>query len=128
MLEPQGIRIELHKLSAIPPIQLDIVKLNQLFTNLINNARDAILPNSGLIVLTLDCDGSDIIVTVKDTGCGIAPESLPSIFELFFTGKKDGTGLGLPICKEIVLAHDGLISASSVPGEGTEFEMHFPIT
>lgn len=128
LLEPQGVRVELHKASAIPPIQLDVVRLNQLFNNIINNSREAILPNSGLITFTLSCDGSDIIIKICDTGCGIAAESLPNLFEPFMTTKKDGTGLGLAICKEIMFAHDGSISVMSVPDEGTEFELHFPIT
>ena len=53
---------------------------------------------------------------------------LPTLFDLFVTHKKNGTGLGLAICKEIVTAHDGTISVSSVPGEGSTFTVVFPFS
>ena len=55
-------------------------------------------------------------------------EDLPTLFDLFVTHKKNGTGLGLAICKEIVTAHDGTISVSSVPGEGSTFTVVFPFS
>ena len=58
----------------------------------------------------------------------MAPEDLPTLFDLFVTHKKNGTGLGLAICKEIVTAHDGTISVSSVPGEGSTFTVVFPFS
>lgn len=73
------------------------------------------------------CFGGDFLtIRVQDTGCGIPAEDLPTLFDLFVTHKKNGTGLGLAICKEIVTAHDGTISVSSVPGEGSTFTVVFP--
>ena len=60
-------------------------------------------------------------IQIRDTGSGIAPESLPHLFEPFFTTKKSGTGLGLAICHRVVLEHGGEITAQSEPGQGATF-------
>ena len=74
----------------------------------------------------LDC----IEIVVQDTGCGIPGKNLSQLFKPFFTTKDvgQGTGLGLAICKEIVTTHDGTISVSSVPGEGSTFTVVFPFS
>lgn len=128
LLSKDHIDIELQKESAIPRIKLDPVKLSQLFYNLIRNAAEAILPNEGRITINLFCDGNQIDVKISDNGCGISQDQMDSIFHPFVTYKKDGTGLGLAICDEIMKAHKGSISVFSVPGEGTEFTLHFPIS
>src|SRR6185503_17780963 len=65
-------------------------------------------------------------VTVSDTGRGIEPEKLPHVFEPYVTTKPGGTGLGLAIVRQTVLAHDGRVEASSVPGSGTSIRMVLP--
>jgi len=77
--------------------------------------------------------GRDIIVAVRDRGCGIASEHLPRLFERFYrvdrarSRKLGGTGLGLAIVKHIVQAHRGRITVESTPGEGSVFSIHLPI-
>src|SRR5262249_13111385 len=78
-------------------------------------------------------EGADIVVAVRDRGCGIAAEHLPRLFERFYrvdrarSRKLGGTGLGLAIVKHIVQAHHGRTTVESTPGEGSVFSIHLPI-
>lgn len=103
-------------------------KLQQVFTNLLLNARDAI-PDGGRIKLSTgrDDDG-EINVEVSDTGIGIAPENVAKIYDPFFTtkGVGRGTGLGLAVSYGIVQEHAGHISVESTPGKGTAFRITLP--
>lgn len=128
ILKEDGIDIVVRKLTAVPKIQLDPVKINQLFNNLVRNSVEAILPGPGKISLEIACDGNDVIVDVRDTGDGITQEQMKDIFQPFVTYKRDGTGLGLAICDEIVRAHGGEISILSIPDGGTQFTILFPIS
>ena len=110
---------------SLPPMAGDALKLRQIFFNLLNNAMDA-MPQGGTVTLKLFCQGARIHLTVADTGEGIPPEKLDSIFQPFVTSKKSGTGLGLPIVRRITEAHGGHVSAASPPGEGACFHLTFP--
>ena len=66
-------------------------------------------------------------VEVKDTGAGIAPEDLPRIFDLYFTTKSDGTGVGLAVAQQIVAAHGGTIEVASAPQRGTTMTVRLPL-
>ncbi|HYP00622.1 MAG TPA: ATP-binding protein [Pyrinomonadaceae bacterium] len=103
-------------------------KLQQVFTNLILNARDAI-PNGGQITLSTSTeDGETVSVLVADTGIGIAPENVARIYDPFFTtkGVGRGTGLGLAVSYGIVQEHSGHITVQSAPGRGTTFRITLP--
>lgn len=128
VLKKDHIDLVLQKESAIPRIKLDPIKMNQLFTNLIRNAAEAITPHEGKITINMFCDGNNVDIKISDNGCGITQEQMNTIFHPFVTYKKDGNGLGLAICEEIMKAHNGTISVISVPEEGTEFTLHFPIS
>jgi len=67
------------------------------------------------------------VVRIRDNGKGISRESLPRIFKPFFTTRKEGTGLGLPLARGIVESHKGRIEVTSEPGRGTQFEVWLPI-
>jgi PAS domain S-box-containing protein len=111
-----------------PKVYGDGGKLQQVFTNLIMNARDAMF-EGGTITLTTDTsDDSQIAVEVHDTGTGIEPENLKKVFDPFFTtkGVGNGTGLGLAVSYGIVQDHGGSIDARSEKGEGTTFRLVFP--
>ncbi len=107
----------------------DFHQVQQCFLNLFFNAIEA-MPNGGLLSIGVDTDPSsgNVIVEVRDTGCGIAEEHLGHIFDPFFTTKEtgQGTGLGLSIAHGIVKAHQGDILVDSRPGEGTTFVLFFP--
>ncbi len=98
-------------------------------SNLLDNAV-TYTERAGLITLSASAANGIVTLTVTDTGCGIAPEHVPRIFEKFFRvpGQRHaaGTGLGLAIVQEIVTAHDGTITCSSQPGVGTTFRISLP--
>ncbi len=119
-------------------VEIDPTQLQQVLLNLAANARDA-MPHGGELHLTLSSASlparvadeqprSLILLRVRDTGAGIAPESLPRIFEPFFTTKeaKLGTGLGLASVAEIVRRAGGEVSAKSRPGQGATFDIQLP--
>jgi signal transduction histidine kinase len=93
--------------------------------NLLSNAIEACSSESE-IVLSIKSGKKGTEIAVKDTGEGMPPGMQYRIFDLFFTSKTTGTGLGLPIVKKIVDAHEGTIDVSSKPGRGTEFTISFP--
>jgi PAS domain S-box-containing protein len=121
----------------------DQTQLEEVFLNLIINARDAMKPKGGTLTITacnvaIDesfCtahamavlpDGDYVQIVVADTGCGLAPEAKDHLFEPFFTTKPDGTGLGLSIVWRVVHDHNGTITVASQPGSGTTFTLYLP--
>lgn len=110
--------------NKLPAISANINHLQQVFLNLLNNAMDA-MPDGGNITITSGYieDDKAIQIAIKDTGAGIKKEDLKRIFDYFFTTKEPGkgTGLGLPICRQIVIDHGGTIDVQSEPGKGAIF-------
>lgn len=132
LLEPQfrQSRVEIVRECAdgLPRVQGNAGKLQQVFTNLLLNARDAI-PDGGRITLRTSTDERDLVnVEVLDTGIGIAPENVARIYDPFFTtkGVGRGTGLGLAVSYGIVQEHSGHIAVESAPGRGTTFRITIP--
>jgi len=93
-------------------------RLGQVLLNLGKNAIQA-MPDSGLLRMTAEASGKQVIIKTIDNGCGISQEDMPGIFEPFFTTKAKGSGLGLALCKKIVEEHGGIIEVQSVVGAGT---------
>lgn len=132
LLEPQlrksSIQIVKDYASDLPAIYGSSGKLQQVFTNLILNARDAMF-ESGTIMLKTYADDEDVVVVeVSDDGEGIPAENLKKVFDPFFTtkGVGNGTGLGLAVSYGIIQEHSGTIEARSTEGEGTTFQLVFP--
>ena len=132
LLEPQlrksNVEIVKEYADKIPSITGSGGKLQQVFTNLILNARDAMNMGGTITLMTSsDIDGS-VIVEVSDTGEGIPAENLKKVFDPFFTTKEvgNGTGLGLAVSYGIVQEHAGSIEAQSTPGRGTTFRITLP--
>ena len=117
------------RLDTVPPVYGDGVRLAQVFDNLFTNAVKY-APGAPVVILLNQVD-DNAVVSFIDHGPGIPKESLPLIFERFYRvrGEKTitGTGLGLYICKQIILAHRGKIWAESTPGQGTTFFIELPI-
>jgi heavy metal sensor kinase len=109
----------------------DGVRLRQVFYNLLDNAIKY-TPAGGTVDIQIEATPRAAVVTVRDTGIGIAPEHLPHVFERFYRVDKarsraeGGTGLGLSIARSIVVAHGGEIELASVPGEGTTCTVTLP--
>jgi signal transduction histidine kinase len=122
-------------LDAAPLVWADASQLRQLLINLISNAVDAIGDRQGTITVSLS-EARPVALrgqlcaqlSIRDTGCGMDEETLERIFEPFFTTKDvdKGTGLGLSVVHGIVAAHGGRIEATSVPGQGTRFNVLLP--
>jgi PAS domain S-box-containing protein len=111
----------------LPPVRGNENRLQQVFFNLILNARDA-MPAGGWLTVSTECDGDTVIVQVKDTGTGIRKEDIKRIYDPFFTTKGigRGTGLGLSVSYGIVQEHGGAIFVDSAPGKGTTFQVALP--
>ncbi|HEY4240544.1 MAG TPA: ATP-binding protein [Kofleriaceae bacterium] len=111
-------------------VTVNRTRIEQILVNLIVNAVDAIGDLRGSIMVTVGAanDGTRVVCTVRDTGSGIAPEHLEKIFQPFFTTKPEdrGTGLGLPVAREIVQSYGGSLEVVSVQGEGTAFTFDLP--
>jgi signal transduction histidine kinase len=102
-------------------------RLQQVFMNLLTNA--AKFTKTGSVRMRLGRDGGEFEVEISDTGCGIAAEDLERIFDKFErvgTGAEEGSGLGLPIARDIVQLHEGRIWAESTPGAGSRFIVRLP--
>ncbi len=106
-------------------IWCDHDRITQVLVNLITNAVQAI-EDSGQVTLHIDNTGAGTTIEVADDGAGMPPTHRYRIFDIFFTTKATGTGLGLPICRKIVEAHDGAIDVNSKPGRGTTFTIFLP--
>lgn len=123
--ETKGVAFQKNFHSGVPPLSLDENRIKQVLNNVITNAVQASSRGDNVRVKTQRI-GEDSIVEVTDSGCGIPEEDREKIFEPFFSTKKEGTGLGLPIVKKIVEAHGGSISLSSNPERGVTFSGRLP--
>ncbi len=124
----EKIAIELSLADDLPCVIGHESYLQQVFLNLMINARDA-MPNGGTISIATILDGRMIKVQFADTGMGIEKKNLENIFKPFFTTKEagKGTGLGLSICSKIVAQHHGEIKVESEVGKGTTFHISLPV-
>lgn len=133
LAEHAGVTIEIR----MPPdplvLAVDQSRMRQLALNLIENAVKY-TPRGGQVSVELGASDGRVLLTVADSGIGIAPGDLPHIFDRFWradsartrTGERPGTGLGLAICKWIAEAHGGTIEVQSRPGRGTTFTVALP--
>jgi CheY-like chemotaxis protein/anti-sigma regulatory factor (Ser/Thr protein kinase) len=131
LFEQKGLRLIRELDADLPGVTGDRDRLVQVVINLISNAVK--FTESGSVTCRAARRGGEIVVSVSDTGVGIAPSDQPKVFERFkqvgdtLTDKPKGTGLGLPICREIVEHHGGRIWVESAPGNGSTFLFALPI-
>ena len=123
-------KIEVIKTLAPDVKQVDgnRVQLQQVFTNIIINAQQA-MPEGGQLFISTRNENGNVAIEFKDTGCGIPEKYKDRIFEPFFTTKMDwkGTGLGLSICYDIIKNHSGNIAVDSQLGKGAVFTIILPV-
>jgi two-component system C4-dicarboxylate transport sensor histidine kinase DctB len=128
-LRLQQVELSIHMADRKAEVWGDRLQIEQVLVNLLTNACDA-LNDAAVkrIMITAEADEDWELVTVTDTGHGIAPQTLPHIFDPFFTTKEvgRGTGLGLSIVYGIIQDHGGQITAQSTPGKGTQIQLRFP--
>ncbi len=125
-----GVRVRSHLDAGVPDVIGDRDRLVQVLINLLSNAVK--FTAEGEVVVRLFLDAGEVLVSVRDTGVGIAPEDHEAVFEQFrqagdtLTEKPQGTGLGLPICRQIVAHHGGRLWLESVLGQGSTFTVALP--
>jgi signal transduction histidine kinase len=113
---PAGIQIERDVAPSLPKVNLDRDQMLQVLLNLASNALEAMGSAGGVLRVTARSEGSEVAFSLSDTGPGISPQNLSSIFEPYFTTKEGGTGLGLAIVNRIVSEHGGRIDVDSKEG------------
>ena len=124
--ERNKVKIEVDAPATVPPVNGDASMLRQAFLNLAINACQA-MPNGGTLHLSAaPVTGNRVEVRFDDTGVGIPAEHLEKIFDLYFTTKDHGTGIGLSMVYRIIQLHDGDIEVESTQGRGTTFRMLLP--
>ena len=128
-LDRRNIRLIYTAASSLPPIHADVRLLEQVLTNLVDNALQA-MPAGGQLMVDLGTarrpTGVVVEARIGDTGPGISEENRRRIFDPYFTTKADGNGLGLAICKRLITVHHGAIAVESFPGTGTIFTITLP--
>ena len=125
--ENSGVSIQKHYQENLPAVSGNSNYLQQVFLNLLINARDA-MTEGGAITIATALTGYFVSIKISDTGPGIDREIQEKIFKPFFTTKGEkGTGLGLAVCSKIVAQHKGEIRIDSEPGKGTTFTIFLPV-
>jgi len=121
------IRLDVHAAPDLPLIEVDPLRIREVLTNLISNAMRH-TPERGRVSVNASANAKSIVVSVADTGAGIAAADLPKIFDRFYKGAGSrGSGLGLTIARNLIVAHGGEIRATSEPGTGTTIVFTLPV-
>ena len=114
---------------SLPKVMADRIQLQQVFLNLMLNGIEAIkdLGTSGeLTIKSQQHEGSQLLVSIGDTGVGLQPGEVAKVFDAFYTTKNQGTGMGLPISRSIIESHGGRLWAAPNSGRGTVFQFILP--
>jgi signal transduction histidine kinase len=126
-----GVLLKIELTPALPEILGDRVQLQQVIINLLMNGIEAMVPITDrpgeLLIRSGRDDTGHLILSVTDNGIGISAENANRLFNAFFTTKSSGLGMGLSICRSIVEAHGGRMSASSNEGPGATFQLVLPL-
>lgn len=131
--KPKEITLGKDFLADLPLIEADASRLRQVFSNLASNAYDALserIPGGDTnpeLLISTKVKNDLVEIVFQDNGCGITKENLEKVFDPLFTTKSKGTGLGLPVCKSILTAHQGNLKVESEINKGTTFIVELPI-
>ncbi len=104
-------------------VKMDPVHLKQVLWNLLLNAAEAIENRGEIYIRIFHPKGDYAVIEIEDTGCGMAPEQIQSIFDPFYTTKPNGTGLGLSIVHSVLKSYDSRLDVESEPGEGSKMSL-----
>ncbi len=122
----QGVVVSPHLAADLPLIPLDPRLMRQALLNLALNAQQA-MPQGGQLEFQTYAQEGRVVLEIIDTGIGISEGARAKLFQVFFSTKPSGSGLGLPTVRRIVEAHGGEIHCDSEPGKGTRFVLSFPV-
>jgi signal transduction histidine kinase len=129
LAEEKGITVAAHCPDDLL-VFVDADRMRQALANLLDNAIKY-TPQGGDVEISAAQQGDQVVLTVRDSGCGISPEDLPRIWDRLYRGDRSrsqrGLGLGLSLVKAIVHAHAGRVEAESEPGRGSTFKIHLPL-
>jgi PAS domain S-box-containing protein len=127
-MRKNGIHVDTALDWSLPPVLGDAISLERVLINLLTNACDAMAGGGTLTITSRPMRGRPgwLRLSVADTGCGIDPQALAKIFDLLYTTKPNGSGLGLFLSRRIVREHNGRIQVDSEVGRGTTFTLYFP--
>ncbi len=120
-----AIELQVNVPDDTPEVACSQSDLEQVFLNLLTNAREATPPGGRIVVTVRSVDGL-VEISIADTGCGINAENLARVLEPFFTTKPHGNGLGLSICRSVLWEVDGTLTIQSEPGTGTDVRVRVP--
>jgi signal transduction histidine kinase len=124
-MDGQGIEVSPHLSADLPRVRLDRASMGQVLMNLALNARQA-MPSGGLLEVQTYFRDGQVHLDMIDNGVGMDERTLSKLFQVFFSTKPGGSGLGLPTVRKIVEAHGGTISVESEPRKGTRFTVSLP--
>jgi signal transduction histidine kinase len=124
-LASASIQIEVDIDPDLPMVAADEGQIRQVLKNLLKNAREA-MPDGGLVRIAVKAEHNGVTIIISDQGVGMEPEQCQRVFDLFYTTKSYGSGLGLSLAQQIIVSHKGRIRCYSQRGQGTSFEVWLP--
>ncbi len=125
--DARQIEISPHLAPDLPRVHLDPHQFRQVLLNLTLNAMQA-MPEGGVLEFQTFLQANEVVLQIIDNGDGISKPAQKKIFDLFYSSKPEGSGLGLPTVRKIIEAHHGSIQCESEPGRGTKFTVFLPIS
>ena len=124
-LEERSVTVTLNLPGTLPSVALDPAQMEQVFFNLVKNALEA-MKDGGELDIEISVDDRAVSASFRDSGTGMADETMARLFEPYRTTKESGTGLGLLVCRRIVRDHGGELDVESKEGEGSRFTVRLP--
>ena len=124
----RNVKVNISTANDLPVIQADFDVLRQALFNIVKNGLEAV-DDGGILALEAFKNNEDnsVVIKITDNGCGINPRNLRKVFHLFYTTRRSGTGLGLPVAKSVIENHNGRIDVQSHEGAGTSFIITLPV-
>jgi signal transduction histidine kinase len=125
-LSQANVEVEMLLQPLLPSTDLDETQFKQAVMNLLVNAKQVVGPGGNITIKTRAGSGGEVVLEIQDDGPGIDPEAQERIFEVFYSSRGGGTGLGLPIARQVIERHGGSIEVESEPGRGATFRIRLP--
>ena len=126
LADSQKIHLILDIPGSLPRINMDTSQMITALSHLMENAFDA-MPNGGDLTLRIEEEGDHLAITIQDSGCGIPPDQLDSVYDPFVTSKPRGAGMGLTMVHQIIMNHRGELKIQSDINKGTRVTLSLPI-